>query len=466
MSSKWFYDSKGEPQGPVTEDDLRAILQKLPSGRTTLVWCEGMKQWKRTIDIEQFNSLSVPPPISKVSNETFQQFFSVSMQDNEIRIGTKKSTTPYKPLHKLFIIVIMLTVIAIIFGYCSNTFRQQPLSLPGDPVQEKHYIDQNKWKVVSDSNDINQLAEEACIKTYNPWVTLKVNSCYKFDWQEWVNNRFKIVAGNNEMLINADSDVASPADKIIIYPDGSKRLVFSGCRPHSCPSAMGLFLLDTKKKDMDIIWQADGKIKYLGANAKLLEQNNVINYLISSKEMNREESSQGKDKGSILYQIEQKMSGRADGNYSTTQKENVSRKSESSIAADDLMRNCMIDYEAAYEMGIKGWNAKELKNENQYMKKSISVNGRVSEIQRNRDDGAISCILFDASLPLCDVAKGNVIFVYPQEDYRNVFDNIRLGQSLTVVGMFDNYGRLPVGRTERMKRCGYYIILKESMITN
>lgn len=135
------------------------------------------------------------------------------------------------------------------------------------------------WKIISNDADINLLAKEVCSKTGDLSGNIKVKTCYKHDWKEWVNNIFNTVAGDEKSSIKNDSEVASPSQDTIIYSDGRKRLIFFGCRQHDCVDYNVFFLLDTNNKDMDIIWNKNNNIKYYGINSKLLEQNKVFERL-------------------------------------------------------------------------------------------------------------------------------------------------------------------------------------------
>jgi len=56
-SDQWFYADKNyQQQGPVGKADLLALLQKEEISKETLVWKEGMTEWKKLSEVE---SLSV-----------------------------------------------------------------------------------------------------------------------------------------------------------------------------------------------------------------------------------------------------------------------------------------------------------------------------------------------------------------------------------------------------------------------
>ena len=45
MDADWFYEIKGERQGPVTGEELQALRNAGTIGDTNLVWEEGMVDW-------------------------------------------------------------------------------------------------------------------------------------------------------------------------------------------------------------------------------------------------------------------------------------------------------------------------------------------------------------------------------------------------------------------------------------
>jgi hypothetical protein len=96
------------------------------------------------------------------------------------------------------------------------------------------------------------------------------------------------------------------------------------------------------------------------------------------------------------------------------------------------------------------------------MNKVIAVRGPVFGVERDSSSGTVSFVSFEAGP--CLAQGGNSIRFYPQEDDRNAFATVQPGQSITVVGRFNNYGRLQMSEGEKLRGCGYYIILKECKI--
>lgn len=130
----------------------------------------------------------------------------------------------------------------------------------------------------------------------------------------------------------------------------------------------------------------------------------------------------------------------------TTSKENVDI-----ITTDQLMAGCMIQYRAALGMGRE---ANEYINQIQYMNKVIAVKGQVYYIERD-NNGDVSYISFTAAP--CLAEGGNFVRFYPRDDDKDVFNNIQLGQSIIIIGRFDNYGRLREA-IEEEKRDGGFLL--------
>ncbi len=68
MDANWFYETKGEKQGPVTGDELRALRRAGTIGDANLVWEEGMDDWVALDNSSLFESAELgnnPPPIPK-----------------------------------------------------------------------------------------------------------------------------------------------------------------------------------------------------------------------------------------------------------------------------------------------------------------------------------------------------------------------------------------------------------------
>lgn len=58
----WFYDLNGSAVGPVSLDDIRALIADRVIGRSTKVWTEGMADWLSLEETELRSLLPVAPP--------------------------------------------------------------------------------------------------------------------------------------------------------------------------------------------------------------------------------------------------------------------------------------------------------------------------------------------------------------------------------------------------------------------
>jgi hypothetical protein len=60
---QWHYASDGERRGPVTSSEMSSLISSGQVTRTTLVWSEGMGDWKQAAQTDLLNS-STPPPLT------------------------------------------------------------------------------------------------------------------------------------------------------------------------------------------------------------------------------------------------------------------------------------------------------------------------------------------------------------------------------------------------------------------
>jgi hypothetical protein len=64
--AEWHYVVDGKPVGPVTTDDISQVFREGVVQHETLVWTEGMPEWRPIHEVEAFDSLthkSAPPPL-------------------------------------------------------------------------------------------------------------------------------------------------------------------------------------------------------------------------------------------------------------------------------------------------------------------------------------------------------------------------------------------------------------------
>ncbi len=58
----WFYESAGQQQGPVSDSELDRLLSEGKINATTLVWHDGMADWKPMSEARP--GVSIPPPVT------------------------------------------------------------------------------------------------------------------------------------------------------------------------------------------------------------------------------------------------------------------------------------------------------------------------------------------------------------------------------------------------------------------
>jgi hypothetical protein len=69
----WYYSQNNQQLGPVTEEVLKSKARSGQLARTTLVWKEGMSDWKPLIDVPEIAlalhaPVAIPPPVSAADN--------------------------------------------------------------------------------------------------------------------------------------------------------------------------------------------------------------------------------------------------------------------------------------------------------------------------------------------------------------------------------------------------------------
>lgn len=61
---QWFYNDAGQQRGPVSENEIGALLENHRIPGDTLVWCDGMAEWKPASTINAFQASPYTPPSS------------------------------------------------------------------------------------------------------------------------------------------------------------------------------------------------------------------------------------------------------------------------------------------------------------------------------------------------------------------------------------------------------------------
>ena len=66
----WFYADGGKPVGPVTTDDLNAVLRAKSDPSKVRVWRAGFPDWRETKDVPEFaNQIARPPPLTPAPSD-------------------------------------------------------------------------------------------------------------------------------------------------------------------------------------------------------------------------------------------------------------------------------------------------------------------------------------------------------------------------------------------------------------
>lgn len=66
---QWYYDEAGEQRGPVSENEIKALLTSRKVSSNTLVWRDGMTQWTPLGSIPSFELSPYATPVSGGSPE-------------------------------------------------------------------------------------------------------------------------------------------------------------------------------------------------------------------------------------------------------------------------------------------------------------------------------------------------------------------------------------------------------------
>lgn len=107
------------------------------------------------------------------------------------------------------------------------------------------------FQVLSAPEAVNNLADKVCKRTgtFGPTLT-----CYLRETKPWLSKTIVQLADKNFKAIEAESEVQIPAEKVIVFPDGTHSLVFAGCKPHDCADNKVFFLVEPMKESLDMVW--------------------------------------------------------------------------------------------------------------------------------------------------------------------------------------------------------------------
>ena len=62
-SGTWYYEDHGKRNGPVSAEDLSALIKQTKIGYGDLVWAPGLADWQKLEDTEWRDALPGPPPL-------------------------------------------------------------------------------------------------------------------------------------------------------------------------------------------------------------------------------------------------------------------------------------------------------------------------------------------------------------------------------------------------------------------
>lgn len=106
------------------------------------------------------------------------------------------------------------------------------------------------------------------------------NKCYPRGWQPWLKELERRTAGEQMAALGADIGLQGPGNLVISW-DTQERVVFYCGREHSGGAASVFFIFAPKTQELDIVWQNEDGIRYLGPNASMLKSAHVYDWLKS-----------------------------------------------------------------------------------------------------------------------------------------------------------------------------------------
>lgn len=104
-------------------------------------------------------------------------------------------------------------------------------------------------------------------------------ACYPSGWHPWVRDTVKKLLGGRYEQFNEETVVESPGQFIVIFPDGSQSVLFTGCKPHDCADFRSYYLINPRTHDVSIIWKRDKEFIYFGSHEEFLKTNKIGEWL-------------------------------------------------------------------------------------------------------------------------------------------------------------------------------------------
>ncbi len=135
---EWFYGLNDEKRGPVSEAQLRALLQNRTLNAKSLIWCEKFSDWKTVETVPEFNDASAPPPRASSMKSAGNELSMKAPPPSRVSTSnnTQKSGTPVVAILVASIVLLLLVgagITAAVFygkGMLTGT-GQNPSNGPG-----------------------------------------------------------------------------------------------------------------------------------------------------------------------------------------------------------------------------------------------------------------------------------------------------------------------------------------------
>ncbi len=144
-----------------------------------------------------------------------------------------------------------------------------PTGTPSLHPVERH--EQFRYAIVSNGYRADTLCDE--IQSFG-----KKRLCYAYGWKPWLKEIEQRTVGNDTGKVRADSQAQIPGNLVFAW-DRQERVVFSGCRPHDCPTANAYFIVSASTRELDVIWRNESGVRYLGPNSDFLRTNSAYELL-------------------------------------------------------------------------------------------------------------------------------------------------------------------------------------------
>ena len=152
---KYYYHTNGKQFGPFTKEELTQFNIK----RDTLVWCDGMPDWKKANEVENLTDLfkNQPPPIIE-NHITPPTIGGVKSAENKDTAGTK---TNYSWI--LWFLAGLIIILGIAFSN-QNANQLKVDSMQKQIDSQQQYIDEQEAERLAEEE---RKAQESRKREYN-----------------------------------------------------------------------------------------------------------------------------------------------------------------------------------------------------------------------------------------------------------------------------------------------------------